>query len=232
MNTTFKSTFFWRIYLLLEENSVDQDWLDEELYYLLSDLKEDFPIAKNIEGYSDETVYFSFNCGDYQLQIEFTPELFTNIYLLKQEKKFLLGWWDNAHWHPYFLRIEELNLITEYVKRFDAKWSDSEFPFLLFFSFLCVTDDDTEQRVKKKIKVIFDSFNLKLGGMVEQDFHFLYKAHKDYHWHLDSESDWVVLANRYGAYSLRHKLYEEQQKFPFEEWKDMISQIEKALNNN
>jgi hypothetical protein len=235
MITAFRSTLFWRIYLLLEENSVDHDWANEELYYVLLDIKEHFPIIKKTEGYEAQTVYFNFCCGDtYQLQIEFTPDVFggdSYIYLLKDGEKFLLGWSDHAHWHPYFIRIEELDMITKYLKKFDAKWKDSDMPFLLLFSFLAVTNDNTEEYVKERIKATFNFFNPKLVKMVENDFHVLYRVRKGYYWQLDSESDWVVLADEYGAYSLRQKKYEEQ-KFPFKEWKDMINKIEKALNNN
>jgi hypothetical protein len=235
MNNTLKSTFFWRIYLLLEENSVDHDRANEELYYLLLEIKDRFPVVKNTEGYESETVYFNFYCSEtYQLQIEFKPDVFggdTYIYLLKDEEKLLLGWSDHAHWHPYFLRIQELDLISEYLKKFDDKWIDSDIPFLLLFSFLCITDEKIEEYVKKKIKVIFNSFNPKLVSMVEKDFHILYRVRKGYYWQLDSELDWVVLADEYGPYSLRNKLYEEH-KFPFKEWKNMITQIEQALNIN
>jgi hypothetical protein len=236
MITAFRSTLFWRIYLLLEENSVDHDWANEELYYLLLDFKEHFPIIKETEGYEAQTVYFNFCCRDiYQLQIEFTPDVFggdTYIYLLKEDEKFLLGWSDHAHWHPYFIRIEELEMIAEYVKKFDSKWVGSDIPFLLLFSFLCVTDDETGEYVKKKIKVLFNTFNPALEGMVENDFHFVYKTHNDYHWHLNADLDWIVLGGQYGAYTLRNKLYEEHQKFPFEEWKGMINIMKKALKNN
>ena len=226
MNNRLKSTFFWRLYLLPEENTVDPDWLIEELYYLFLDLSEQFTVENT------ETIHFTFNCGGgYQLEIEFIPELFKHIYLLKNGEKTLLGWWDNAHWHPHFLRIEELELIAEYVKKNDAKWIGLDIPFLFLFGFLCVVDDKTETYVEQKVKRIFNSFNHQLGDMVGKDFHFLYRTHKNYHWHFDAQSDWLVLADEYGAYSLRQKRYEEQ-KFPFEDWKDMINQIEKALNNN
>jgi hypothetical protein len=236
MNNTFKSTFFWRIYLLLEENSVDHDRANEELYYLLLDLKEHYQVVKkNIEGYVYEKVYFTFNCGNiYQLQIEFTPDVFGGdnyIYLLKDDEKFLLGWSDHAHWHPYFLRLEELDLITDYLKKFDSKWIDSDIPFLLLFNFLCVVDEKSEEYVKNKIKTIFASFNLKLSDMVEKGFHILYRIRKGYYWQLDSESDWVVLEDEYGPYSLRNKMYEEH-KFPFKEWKNMIAIIENELAKN
>jgi hypothetical protein len=48
---------------------------------------------------------------------------------------------------------------------------------------------------------------------------------------LDSESDWVVLEDEYGPYSLRNKMYEEH-KFPFKEWKNMIAIIENELAKN
>ena len=70
MNNRLKSTFFWRLYLLPEENTVDPDWLIEELYYLFLDLSEQFTVE------NPETIHFTFNCGGgYQLEIEFIPEI-------------------------------------------------------------------------------------------------------------------------------------------------------------
>ncbi len=132
-----------------------------------------------------------------------------------------LGWWDDARWHPFALRWNELErLASDWSVRAEVE-ERAPVPLLLLSCFVGVGADDDEERAHA-VGVVAAGF--RMLGFAAQDASALASAalprvgERDYRWTRDPELGWVF-GGSYPCYSLRNRehLGGREGVFPFAE---------------
>ena len=227
MNEVFKNRDFWIFYKTLENNG------ESDYNNYLNLFKQDFEIKDT------ESVRFSFDCGsNYSILLDLTfdkYELYKNIYLKNKNTEYLLGWWDQAHWHPYFLRYKELELLTNYWQKNTSKW-DIAIPFLLLSDFVGITEAHEGEILRKNERVLFEqlgAYNDEFKAIIYPDGKQREEYLKEgkYEWKKDSELGWLFTSPEYPCYSLRNKEHIKSNcgSFPFEHWNNMNNEIQNII---
>ncbi len=131
-----------------------------------------------------------------------------------------LGWWDEARWHPFALRWNELERLAS-----DWRARGIELrppvPLLLLSCFVGFGVDDDEQR-RLAAAAVADGF--RMLGFAARDASALAGAalprlgERDYRWTRDAELGWLF-GGKYPCYSLRNRehLGGAEGAFPFAE---------------
>jgi hypothetical protein len=132
-----------------------------------------------------------------------------------------LGWWDDARWHPFALRWNELvRLTSDWSARAEVE-PRAPVPLLLLSSFVGFGVDDDENRANAIAAV---SAGFRTLGFAAHDASTLAGealprvGERDYRWTRDPELGWVF-GGGYPCYSLRNRahLSGAEGVFPFAE---------------
>jgi hypothetical protein len=241
MNKIFSHINFWNLFIFLEREDIELEEIESQIEQLATDFKID--IEKNKykhEGQSIEDDYrviiFEFDINEhYYLQLEYIPRAEGSgkyLYLkdLKKNEKQLMGWWDLDAWHPYCLREDELRKVSEILKnKKDSYWFDSDLPLLLLHDFVGFEKPDKADKFAEGIFKTFES--LKIDGFKQAEtkpIAVFYLEEEKYKWLADSNFGWLFESKVYNCYSLRNKAHsegEEKGRFPFEDWKNLLSEL-------
>ncbi len=132
-----------------------------------------------------------------------------------------LGWWDDARWHPFAFRWNELaRLTSDWSARAEVE-PRAPVPLLLLSSFVGFGADDEEDRASALAAV---SAGFRTLGFAARDALALAGealprvAERDWRWTRDPELGWVF-GGKYPCYSLRNRehLGGSEGVFPFAE---------------
>lgn len=249
MNPVFKIQKFWELFINLEYPEIT----DNEIQIHGKMLEENFAVNwEREDGETYVTVSFYFNCGDnYDLLLEYSPDISgcsKELYLVDKSNKaniktHNMGWWDLARWHPYCLRMEELDLLLKYWKTYDAIWQNPSysmsnndgknnddswaFPLLLMASFVGVSDDATRIILEDSL---YNHLKHLLPNTNDKRLEELASVHQmnDYKWVENKEFGWFFEGDDYDCYSLRNQSHfgGNEGTFPYKEWNAMLAEIE------
>jgi hypothetical protein len=241
MNKVFRDLNFWNLFIFLERDDIEADTVEKQL----DTLSADFSIKNGQNQYKHDgdnfqedysIVFFEFDLGaDYRLELEYIPRpegsaKYLHLRDKKQNKIFLMGWWDLDAWHPYCLMDEELKLINDYVKnQKSGNFSGTDLALLLLHDFVGFDNPD---KAEEFAQLIFDTFKkLQMEGFGKVDpkpIAVFYQAEEAYLWKNDTRLGNVFESKVYNCYSLRnaqHSSGEEKGRFPFEEWKKLMQRL-------
>jgi hypothetical protein len=132
-----------------------------------------------------------------------------------------LGWWDDARWHPFALRWNELErLASDWRVRAEVE-PRAPVPLLLLSTFVGFGVDDDEERATALAAV---SAGFRTLGFAAQDASALATealprvVERDWRWTRDPELGWVF-GGSYPCYSLRNRAHLDAGEglFPFAE---------------
>ena len=244
MNLVFRDLNFWNLFIFLERDDIEADTVEKQL----ETLSTDFSIKTGQNQYKHDgddfqedynIVFFDFDLGsDFLLQLEYIPRpegsaKYLHLKDKKQNKNFLMGWWDLDAWHPYCLKEEELMLINDYVKNQKAgKFSGTDLALLLLHDFVGF---DSPEKAEKFAQLVFDTFKkLQMEGFSKADpkpIAVFFQEEEAYQWKKDTHLGDVFESKIYNCYSLRNAQHisgEEKGRFPFEEWKKIMGSLSKA----
>ncbi len=132
-----------------------------------------------------------------------------------------LGWWDDARWHPFALRWNELQRLTSDWSARPEVEPRAPVPLLLLACFVGFGADDDEDRASALSAV---SAGFRQLGFAAQDASALASealprvGERDYRWTRDPELGWIF-GGSYPCYSLRNRAHLEgaEGAFPFAE---------------
>ncbi|RXZ79944.1 hypothetical protein EBB07_20500 [Paenibacillaceae bacterium] len=130
-----------------------------------------------------------------------------------------IAWDDEAHPHPFALRLEELDAISDAASRYPGYNGPSALPFLLLFRFTAVLPEEWH-RFETKLTAAFNSLQLftaeELGELIA---HITHMKFLDFHW-IHTGQNWVLVGD--DAYSLRNH---HNDQFPFAQLEEIIQSL-------
>lgn len=231
MNPTFRDKDFWLLFKTLENEDITAAKKDQFQSLLEADFtihteEEDFPPA----------VGFSFDCGPrYTLILNMLLDIETDKSLLLVDKQtgteFTLGWWDLGGWHPYCLRLEELEQLCAYWQQHDTRWNNSR-PWLLLSDFVGITTPAEGERLRTRDTVSLQEngcyapqliTSLLEDGSTRESL----LAEEAYQWSATTDLGWTFHSNEYNCYSIRNRQHTGSScgSFPFQQWREMLDDI-------
>ncbi|MEI7024404.1 hypothetical protein [Paenibacillus sp. y28] len=128
-----------------------------------------------------------------------------------------LGWDDQAHFHPYVFRWEELEIICRYLGKRPEFIVNPVVPLLLLYRFAPVTAADDEARIRQLLKAAWSSLGLFTDSEIETIIGKTVPKRGDLHWAPHAEFGWVLEGE--AAYSLR---WAEHDRFPFAQLQELV----------
>jgi hypothetical protein len=238
VNSVFSTSDFWTWYFTLEPGGVTE----EDIAAQLSAFRSDFDVREetihfDVSGRKHSAVRrfveFRFDCGDkYSIVIEYQPGLdgcYISLFLCNTRfnTKSQMGWWDLARWHPYCLRVEELDCLIEFWARREARWGSTDLTLLLLSPFVGLPDSDSCSELAARLKG-----SLKRLGVTIDPEHLLHVADGNYRWEKEPDLGWVFTSDEYCCYSLRNKAHadSDEGRFPFQEFAEMMADIQTQLS--
>ncbi len=236
MNQVLKTRAFWQSYFTLEP----PDGSEPELVAQLEGLRHDFAVQQETRSYEVKgrthtfvrrSVVFAFACGErFSLQMEHVPDINgcqKNLYVVDERSgtRRQMGWWDLARWHPYCLRLEELDSLISYWQRRDPRWPAPELPLLLLFQFVGLADEATGERLRTRVAAALQQVVGPEPAVELLDDALQVK--EDYRWEQDAELGWVFTSEDYACYSLRNRPHAESSegRFPFAEFRELMTDV-------
>ena len=242
MNKIFQDLNFWNLFVFLERDDIEPETIEKQLEILSKDFR--IETGKNQYKHDGDNfqedysiVFFEFDLGpEYQLQLEYIPRpegsaKYLHLKNKKENKVHLMGWWDLDAWHPYCLREEELRAINNFVKNQQkGSLSGSDLCLLLMHDFVGF---DSAEKAESFAQEVFKTFKgIGIEGFAKADpkpIAVFYQKEEAYHWLNEARLGFVFESKVYNCYSLRnsaHSSGEEKGRFPFEDWKKLMSYIQ------
>lgn len=242
MNSVFATSAFWQPYLTLEPGEVSED----DFATQLEGLRRDFVVRDKTINYEYSgrqhtavlrVVEFPFSCGEqFSLIIEYEPSVngCSKTLVLADTRtgtRMEMGWWDLARWHPYCLRVAELDSLLLYWERWDHRWRGQEIPLLLLCQFVGLPTIGVRDALAARARTVLQSLGLPgtNGSQLEAE---LYVPDGDYRWDEDAELGWVFTSDEYCCYSIRNRPHfnSNEGRFPFIAFKEMMSEVQQQLD--
>jgi hypothetical protein len=241
MNKIFSDLKFWNLFIFLEREDIDFEEIESQVELVAENFK--IGTEKNKFKHDGQTfeedfrvIIFEFDFSeDYMLQLEYIPRAEGSgkyLYLknYSTNEKQLMGWWDLDAWHPYCLKEDELIKISELLKnKKDSIWYETKLPLLLLHDFVGFDNPDKADKFANKIFKTFESLNIEgFKQAATKPIAIFYLEEEKYRWISDPEIGWTFESKVYNCYSLRNKAHskgEEKGRFPFEDWKNLMSKI-------
>ena len=232
----FRSKSFWTLYYNREDPDRDSADIVEECRGFEGVFRVDYDTVEvdEVETFEQAAVVFPFDCGPrYQMLIRYMPDelgVMINLDLLERrtERRWQMGWWDLERWHPFCLRIEELEALLIHWEANDPLWSGTPLPFLLLVPFVGPVDDAAFDFLADRVA----SAGQSLGLQLRADFADPKPAtiEDNFRWGVDPELGWVFTSPEYACYSLRNRehLGSEEGSYPFERWREALTDLKIA----
>jgi hypothetical protein len=164
----------------------------------------------------DNPIVFPFP-ADYSLILDIASEINLSLFHPSVRSPIELGWDDEAHWHPFALRWEELETLCRCLAAGDSKLTHPGWPLLLLCRFAPITKDDDYETARQNIMLALERTHPSILGLSEQVLELVDRSDDDVAWRRASDGHWSCEGD--DAYSLR---VEGNPKFPFELLRDLI----------
>jgi hypothetical protein len=240
MNRVFSTIDFWRPYGTLDPGELCAlDFASQ-----LDSLSADYPVraetvhfeyAGRQQSAIHRFVEFSFSCGDlFSLVVEYEPaENGCSMYLMlvdsRSGKKHEMGWWDLVQWHPYCLRLQELDCLLRFWRQGDPRWHGDELPLLLLCQFVGVCDSNEQRSLAARVESAFETLGLS-GDAYSTEVVPIYIPEGAYYWRNDAELGWLFTSDDYCCYSMRNRPHADadEGQFPFAQFREMLNDVQKS----
>ena len=231
MNEMFQSSVFWLPYLTLEGGDLSESTLDR----LLDHFPEYAPRRIDREEESHGTTYrwtqravlFPIRASErFSLEVKFDMSRHgcsKTLNLVEGSERQRMGWWDMARWHPYCLRLSELDRLVECSVQSGQYEGRGEIPFLLLCQFVGIEWAGQ-----------LEAMNLRLQNALEQivvsPFPWeqpLLRQREDYTWNHDDQLGWLFSSEVYGCYSTRNRDHSDtEEAFPFSKFNALLNAMD------
>lgn len=191
------------------------------------------PPLKNVAG---EQVRLEIPCGFRRsVVVTITPRLWALELALLDDAgtQHSLGWWDDARWHPYAFRWEELEALQRHwLERPDLSIHPSA-AFLLFVFFVGHGDGERQwfDHRRAEIQDHLRALDLFTESQIDRlASHALSPpSEEDYDWYREHDLGWIFVGD-YPCCSIRNPQHLDGcgGPFPFAEWKRVVDDLPKA----
>jgi hypothetical protein len=242
VNAVFATSAFWRPYLTLEPG----EFSENDFAAQIDGLRTDFTVRDGTVHFEysgrqhtvvHRTVEFPFCCGEqFSLVIEYEPDVSGGSKTLllvdaSSGTKSQMGWWDLARWHPYCLRLAELDLLLQFWRHSDHRWRSEEVPLLLLCQFVGLPDSGARDALAARAQTALRSLGLPGANEGQLDVP-LRTPDGDYRWEADAEFGWVFTSDEYCCYSLRNRPHSDSDegRFPFTTFGEMMNEVRQRLD--
>ncbi len=196
-------------------------------------LQQFVPVESSGEGYSS----FSIHCPcpyPFAMYVEVLFDFYTiNLSLLDRQKfkHCELGWWDDARWHPFALRWEELERLVAYWGRHpDSSIASPTERLLLLARFVGHGADESADVAARRERVAAAYRGLALFSPSEIEElvagTIVLPTEDDYRWTKHDELGWVF-SGEYPCYSIRNAEHAggQEGRFPFRQFACMMEAV-------
>jgi len=228
---------------------MESEMSEKKFSTILQEMQDGFPFREEEVRYKLEdknyidtnyVVEFEFQCGEkYSLILECTIYFAENIAESEQrlflrnkntDNMHILGWWDHEHWHPLCIRPEESIALSDYWRKNDPIWENTNFPMFMLKNFIGFDNETKAKAFNKKLYKSFENLKLKNAEFyIKAISQVPFYKDEQYVWKEDPALGWVYESDVYNCYSIRNAAHIEsdEERFPFEEWNDMINSLPK-----
>lgn len=160
-----------------------------------------------------------------------------SLILLYENEKYQLGYWDSAHWLPYCLQLQELEMLCKYWNSSKSYWQNQgDLAFTLLAKFIGISSQQEQDYIVNKYKSLLSN----RGLTTDEKF----PSHTECKWITTEKGEEFVSVKlpkhlqhlevnnieiRALSYSLRKQNYcdiENFDKFPFKEWRAIMENLE------
>lgn len=153
-----------------------------------------------------------------------------------------MGWSDQAHWHPHCLRWAEVDWIARWVAAHDSRLPHPGVIAALLMKFVIIVDNENADHLFPTFEESYRSLNCLDENTIESlirrhDYrraHIEWRQHETLGWHMHQDRD-VWMETGLPLYSLRRIVegedVDEDEQFPFMEWKNAVAATEQALRS-
>lgn len=198
---TLSKPEFWRHYVLDESDDFEADGVDA--------IELTLPASKGWR---------------LLLHLDIDPRMHT-LYLSSDTNSHELGHWDDARWHPFCLRWQELEAVVRWMRANPAECELSAETATLLLAAWVGTGADEDEQLEPRRRLIAAEF-IKLGifphdeaGNVAAQL-LAGAPEEDYIWRLDPDRGWTF-GGEYPCYSNRNDSHD----FPFPEFAQFSKQF-------
>lgn len=187
------------------------------------------------ETETHKPVSFRLDCkSPYALEVEVRFDFYSVTLCFvgdKRQQRSQLGWWDEARWHPFALRWDEVEQLLRYWEGHPGVCAfNTTVALLLLARFVGNGVDEASEFAtrKERIATAYEELSLfsaaEVGELVESTL--LKPSEDDYRWTHDSQLGWVF-GGSYPCYSIRNVEHSDgaEGKFPFEDWQRLMAAI-------
>lgn len=255
MNPIFKQSLFWTFFKHMEADITDEDITkmanllrqnyevqQEEIIYdekyinhlterLGAETTQRILAKRKIPEYTSPIAIIPLPINEqYQLVLRLTLCVggLDKVFYLQERgsgAEYILGFWNLANWHPYFLRFEELQSLMEYWK----DKPDRDIYFLFLSDFVGCVNVEELVYLESQDKYILSEMGVELlldeanQEYTTDDFQEDLKENNN-RWIIDNELGYTFVADKW-CYTLRNRSHIASYwgTFPFTQWQDMIN---------
>jgi hypothetical protein len=213
---------FWFFYQLGEDYALDEGMV-KKLTTLNRETGETDPVA------------IQFKCPlRFSIELEICLDFYViNLMLVngRSNKRSELGWWDEARWHPFALRWNELQGLLRYWKAHPSHCPvGTSAALLLLARFVgnAVNDINKFPARKKLVAAAYSDLGLFTRAEVKElvEGTLVDSTEDDYRWTKKTELGWVF-GGEYACYSIRNAEHSDgsEGRFPFADWNRLMTKI-------
>ena len=221
-NAVLRHKAFWPYYVQTNEHSLEGDILE---YFEASPDEDD----------EREDLEIRLPCGpDHALSVSLSPDWYhidLSLTDSNSDSPAQMGWWDEARWHPFAIRWDELLALDQYWRKCPALDHHSSAAFLLVAVFVGHGVDEKKSYEDRK-NVIHNHYSrLNLYSDAEclelTEKTLILPTEDDYNWTQDNQLGWVF-GGEYPCYSLRNSEHSggEEGAFPFVDWRGIVDRLQ------
>ncbi len=238
MNSVFKQLAFWNLFTHLE----GPELTEEDIEAWQDQLSQDYEIKEEVFDFEVEgqtvrglnrIIIFNFNCGAYQLQLEYTPHPEGSekyLYLIGPHNtdKQLMGWWNLENWHPFCLHQEELFQLLEYWQKHDPRWENPDLALVLLHDFVGFDNPNKADDFALKVYEAYQRLAVgKIRKAPQKPIAVFVYEDSQYHWKKDPKLGMVFDSKVYACYSIRNAAHAHgaEGRFPFEDWQKLMRKL-------
>lgn len=212
---------FWPFYLQMTEDELEGDILQH--FDPSSDEDDEY-----------ESIEIDLPCGGgHCLSLTVEPNWFHICLGLRakgSESSAEMGWWDQARWHPFAIRWNELLALHEYWQQRPDQGIHPSVAFLLMAPFVGHGINEKKEFADRQAVLLGHYENLdlysksKCQSLAKRTL--ILPSEKDYQWTRDNKLGWVF-GGEYPCYSLRNAAHAggEEGAFPFTEWRRVVDAL-------
>lgn len=154
----------------------------------------------------------------------------------KSKQLHRVAWWDDARWHPFALRWDELiDLYNHWVESPELIPVHPDEAFLLLVKFVGIGNEERGNKKEhdRDIKEAYRALNLLSQREIEHltKVTLVWPSEDDYAWQQHQDLGWVF-GGDYPCYSIRNESHAGalDEDFPFDDWGTLMKKLSPIVN--